>query len=140
MKKADELGRDYNAYSDQIDDLTCAKDTVTSKIKAVAKASGRVDGKQTTITGDKFVIGFTTTDPGEDLDSKKLRKVIGKKVWLQITSRVLNNAKLEAAIKSGLITRTTLTKCMVPSAKKPQKRVIVREINIHDVQGKKKEK
>jgi hypothetical protein len=128
MKKADKLGKEYDSYSDQIGELTKLKGKVTNQIKSLAAKDGTVDGKQTTLIGDNYIVGFVTTDPSDELDHKKLKKAIGKKMWLMITSRVLNNAKLELAIKEGKVPRTVLSKCMTPSSRKPQQRVIVKAL------------
>lgn len=129
MKQADELGSKYMGYTDSIKDLVSALNAIKNRIKSLAKKNGSEDGKQVIVRGEQFVVGFIIPEPSEELNIKKLRKLISNEDWLEISSRALDEKKLEKAIRAGNISRSDIAKCMEKSKKKPQERVYVKLID-----------
>jgi hypothetical protein len=135
-EKADQLGQQYEDTNGAIKDLNKSKENTADEIKEFASVEGETSGKQTLVYGDKFAVGYVTTDPGQVIDEKKLFR-LRPDLYKTLTKRVLDEDRLAQAVKDGTLKRKTLAKCFIPSSKEPQKRVHV--VNLHeDKKGKKK--
>jgi hypothetical protein len=77
----------------------------------ISTASVEVDGVK--ITGTLMESSTMT------IDEERLKRALGAQKWQNITSRVLDRAKLEDAIAKGLIDATTVAQCSVEQPRRP---------------------
>src|SRR5688572_2355733 len=128
-EEADELGESYLRSKEQIDALFRQQDSRKNKIKIFTSkaASQTVIGRETLVFGKRFAVGFLTTDGTKAVNYKRLFKLmpaIEKKVCRFVPVEEL----VEKAVRSGILPRKILVKCLVPVGK-PQERVVVKDLS-----------
>jgi hypothetical protein len=136
QEKADQYGQEYDDLGAQIKDLASSKDKTASLIKGLADKHGQTEGKQTLVHGQRYSVGFITTDPDKVLDHGKLQRALDNDTWVSITTRVVDEKKLSYAIVKGKIKRKVIAACLVQDPRPPQKRVYVKKKGKHETKKK----
>jgi hypothetical protein len=94
----------------------------------VNTASVTLDGVK--ITGT-LVKGSTI-----NIDQERLKRALGAQGWQNITTRVLDKAKLEDAMAKGLVDATVVAQCSVETPKRPY--ITIAERVVERVRGRRK--
>lgn len=100
-KRADELGEKYASVSETAKSVGREKADVTETIKSFARTDGVRKGKQVTVTGDQWVVGFTECDVSPTLDLRKVQKKLPASILQLCYTKVIDPDKV-----AGLVGKT----------------------------------
>jgi len=124
--KADELGAEYDEVNEVIAVKGKELSSLKERIKGLARSKGTIDGKQTTIEGDKYRVGFSTTEPGQVADlalcKRHLPNAILKKVITIV--EVLDVELLHDLFEQDKVDANLLDDILVPRGSKSERILI----------------
>lgn len=110
--KADALGEEYALITDKEKELGKSKKALVESIFKFVDKAPRIGKRQTTF-GKRWEVGrlFRESDV---LDSQRLKKLIGDKLWRDVTvlERKVDPVLLEQAIQDGRISVKLYAKCV----------------------------
>lgn len=113
---ADRLGDEYQAAKESRDAFSSKLERISSEIKTEAGKVGRaVTSKHRVLVGRKWVVGYTEVAPRVSVDSAKAAKVLSPVQLRQVTSMVVDEQKLEALYRKGVIRRSQMQQILVSS-------------------------
>jgi hypothetical protein len=125
---ADQLGFKYNDAKILESEAKEALAAATANIKSVSKSIGHTNGKETTIQGKTFEVGFMEVEPSMSLDPARVRRVLFNRPSIlgMVTVKTISEEKVAELVRKRLITQKQLLKMCVP--KGGGQRVIVRKL------------
>jgi len=132
MQKADELGTEYMASKEVIKQTQENLSNISAAVIALASKKGTRRGKQMLVDGDVFSVGYTLRAARGEFDLAKLKKLVDKKTFMSITSRVIDSRKLQDSVAEGVIKRSVLAKCYVEG---PPSKVVAVKVKGADDEG-----
>lgn len=81
--------------------------------------------KHTTNVGGHLYSASLQQNTSRSVDEKRLKRKVGMSIWGQITSRVLDRKKLDAAVANGVVDPVDLADCITET---PSKKFVKVEI------------
>jgi hypothetical protein len=137
LDTVDNLAKSYFSLRDQVESMVAQMERTKEQIKSYAESEGVPDGKSKLLFSRHYVIGYSESTPGPEIDPAKLRTKVTTFVWNQLTTLVVDPEKVMALVDSGNLSKDVFLKCLKKSDRKPTRRVYVETLAQHQI---KKEK
>ncbi len=123
---ADQLGMSYVKAREALKASTVARNAVADRIKTIAAEYGEAEGPRKVLTGTKYVVGFTTTSAAKKVDWERFKRK-RPTLFAQLSSRQIDEKKVEAALADGTLPRELLEKFVIPAGD-PVDRLLCEEV------------
>ena len=107
-----------------LESLKFDKDAIESQIKGVQSeimdALDEMNAKTYAVEYDNRTIKVTKVQSVRTtIDESSLKRVLGEKLWMKVSTRILDKKKLEAFVASGEVDPMTVAECSTESESAP---------------------